>query len=113
MIKTPSALKKEFVNNSYLAIHKAPILILSDIDDSISWGLIRHKEKSFPPREAAENKMQDRSGAKGIIGNANCSQIIPVSSGDQVQIQELFLQCKIRAEFPLQYQNPACFSCKN
>lgn len=88
MIKTTSALKKEFVNYSYLAIHKAPILILSDIDDSISWELIRYqKKKSFPPGEAAENKMRDRSVPIGVTGNANSSQIIPVSSGDQVQIR--------------------------
>lgn len=56
-------------------------------------------KKPFPPEEAAENKMRDRSLSKGVIGNANYSQIIPVSSGDQVQIQELFLQNKICAEF--------------
>lgn len=39
--------------------------------------------------------MRDRSLSKGITGNANYTQIIPVPGRDQVQITESFLQSKL------------------
>lgn len=42
--------------------------------------------------------MRNRSLSKGITGNANYSQIIPVPGQDQVQIKEPFLQSKLYAE---------------
>lgn len=65
-------------------------------------------KKNHSPRKAAENKMRDRSLSKGITGNANYSQIIPVPSRDQVQIKESFLQSKLYAD--LQFSLPeSCF----
>jgi len=58
--------------------------------------------------------MRDRSLSASVTGNANYSQIIPVSSRDQVQVKESFLQSKLyeQFQFPLQYQKPVCsFSC--
>lgn len=39
---------EESGNESVLAVHKAPIIIVSNIGDSIPWKLIRYVKDTFP-----------------------------------------------------------------